>query len=132
MAGVTMSFVASSDLAAQMKEIARIDGVSASQAAARAAALGAMLPASARRMFRRILNEGDAEAQRELAGLVARAVAQAGQAFVQRQLLRQAEGGGAADLMTEEALAEEAVRAVEGYIRDHAPAPSNATRRTGK
>jgi hypothetical protein len=48
-AGVTVSFVADPPLAARVKAIARADGVTPSQAAARAAAVGTLIPPSARR-----------------------------------------------------------------------------------
>lgn len=115
MAGVTVSFVANPALAAQMKEIASADGISASQAVARASALGAMLPASARRAFRRILDAGDHEAHRELAVLVARAIAQTGNNMVQRQLLKRAEKE-TSENMNEEALVRESVVAVQDYL----------------
>jgi hypothetical protein len=118
MAGVTVSFVADPVLAARVKEIARADGVTPSQVAARATALGTLLPASARRTLRFLLTEGDADAKDQLAVLVAKAIAQVGNAVLERQLLARAQAPEpGTDKETEEDLAEQAVRAVAEYHR---------------
>jgi plasmid stabilization system protein ParE len=48
MAGTTVSFVADRGLVERVQEIAKADGVSQSQAAARASAFGALLPSASR------------------------------------------------------------------------------------
>ncbi len=63
MAGTTVSFIADPKLAARVKEIARSDGVTQSQAAARAAALGALLSPAARRTLRFVLDQGGEDAR---------------------------------------------------------------------
>ena len=118
MAGVTVSFVADPKLAARVKEIARSDGVTPSQAAARASALGALLPPAARRMLRFILEEGGDEAQQQLAAVMAKAIAQVGNMVVERQLLARAQALGLdPSWETEEELADEAARAVAEHRR---------------
>jgi hypothetical protein len=92
MAGVTVSFVAEPELAARVKEAARIDGVSQSQAAARAAASGVLLSTAARRNLRFALEQGGAEAQRDLAAALSRAALQVANAVLKRQLLERAAG----------------------------------------
>jgi hypothetical protein len=94
MAGSTLSFVADPRLVARVKEIARSDGVTQSQAAARASALGALLPPGARKTFRYVLEEGGEEAQKQLAAAIAKAVARVGNAMLERQLLAHAEAAG--------------------------------------
>lgn len=122
MPGVTLSFVADPALAARVRDIARSDGVTQSQAAARASAVGALLPASARRSLRFLLQDGGDQAQRDLAALLTRAIAQAANAAIERQLLAAAP---TAAPESEEALAEQAVRAVADYRRDQAGRPKN-------
>ncbi len=90
MAGITVSFVAEPPLAARVKDIARSDGVTPSQAAARAVALGALLPPAARRTLRFILAEGGDEARERLTALLSKAIAQVGNAVVEQQLLARA------------------------------------------
>jgi hypothetical protein len=110
--------VADPALAARVKEIARSDGVTPSQAAARATALGTLLPASARRTLRFLLTEGDDDAQNQLAVLMTKAIAQVGNAVLERQLLARAQAlEPDADRETEEDLAEQAVTAVADYHR---------------
>jgi hypothetical protein len=118
-AGVTVSFVADPVLADRIREIARSDGVTPSQAAARASALGALLPASARRTLRFILTEGGGEDQRQLAVLMAKAIGQVGSVVLERQLLESARAGapGGAE-ETEQEIDREAVRAVKDYRRE--------------
>jgi hypothetical protein len=131
MAGVTVSFVADPDLAERVKQIARSDGVTASQAAARASALGTLLPASARRTLRFILAEGGEDAQQQLRVLMARAIAQVGNMVIERQLLARAQ---TLDLGDEDEadIAAQAVRAVADYrhqqAAEHAEAPDPARR----
>lgn len=121
MAGETLSFVASPRLTARIRDIARSDGVTPSKAAARAAALGAMLPAAARRTLRFVLTEGDEDARKQLTDLVTKAVAQVGNATIERQLLAQAQKlGPHAGVETEDELAEQSVRAVADYRREQA------------
>lgn len=118
MAGVSMSFVADPSLAAQMKEIARIDGISTSQAAARASAFGALVPAAARRTLRRVMEEGDDAVRQELVAQISQAIGRAGQLTVERRLLNTAIGlHGDRPESTEEELAAEAVRLVESVER---------------
>ncbi len=90
MAGVTMSFVADPELAAKVKEAARIDGVSQSQAAARAVASGVLLSAGARRNLRFALEEGGVDAQRALATELSRAVVQVANDVLTRKLMERA------------------------------------------
>lgn len=116
MAGEHLSFVADPALVKKVREIAHADGTTASQAAARAAALGAMLPASARRTLQTILRDGNEEVRSALVALLARAVAQAGNMMVEQQLLAAArERGVQAGPEDDETLALEAVRAVEEH-----------------
>jgi hypothetical protein len=118
-AGVTVSFVADPVLAARVRQIAQSDGITASQAAARASALGALLPASARRTLRFVLAEGGEDAQRQLAVLMTKAIAQVGNLVVERRLLASAqERGLVSEGETEEDLAEQSVRAVADYGRE--------------
>jgi len=87
MAGTTISLKADPRLAARVRAIARVDGITQSQAAERAAALGALLSPSARRALRFVLKEGGEEAQKQLAVAVAKAIAQVGNSVLERQLL---------------------------------------------
>lgn len=119
MAGVTVSFVADPILADRVREIARSDGVTPSQAAARAAGLGALLPATARRTLRFILTEGGGEDQRQLAVLMAKAIGQIGSIVLERQLLDSARTRGLSGQgETERETAREAVQAVKDHRRD--------------
>jgi hypothetical protein len=117
MAGVTVSFVADPALAARVKDIARADGITPSQAAARASALGTLVPAAARRTLRFILAEGGEAAQRDLATLITRAIAQVGNQVLERRLLAEARPDAA---VSEDAIAAEAVQAVADYRRSAA------------
>jgi len=118
MAGVTLSFVANPALVGRVKDIAGSDGITPSQAAARASALGALLAASARRTLRFVLTEGGDDAQRQLAELLTKAIAQVGNRVLERQRLARAAALGVdAGAATDEALADQAVRAVEDYRR---------------
>jgi len=119
MPGMTMSFVADPELVERLKEIARSDGVSQSQAAARAAALGALLPSAARRNVRLLLAEDGTDVQNRLAVLLSRAVAQVSNEMLQKRLVERSP----VDLGPEEAIAEEAVRAVAKYRRAHQEQP---------
>jgi hypothetical protein len=138
MAGVTVSFVADPALADRVREIARSDGVTPSQAAARAAALGTLLPASARRTLRFILTEGREEDQRQLALLVTKAIGQVGNMVLERQLLESARGSGlSGEEETEEAIERDAVQAVDDYRREQReaariPEPERPTRSAGR
>jgi len=114
MAGVTVSFVAEPGLVARVKEAARIDGVTQSQAAARAAASGVLLSPAARRSLRFALEEGGAEAQRDLATALSRAVTLVANAVLKRKLLERAQATGAGPSSEEEIL-EEASRAVRRH-----------------
>lgn len=117
-AGVTLSFVAGPALAARVKDIARSDGITPSQAAARASALGALLPAAARRTLRFVLTEGGDDAQRQLAALMTKAIAQVGNMVLERQLLAEVEKLGVSSCAeSDQDLADQAVRAVEDYRR---------------
>lgn len=115
MAGVTLSFVADPVLAARVRQIAQSDGVTASQAAARASAVGALLPASARRTLRFVLAEGGEEAQKQLAVLITKAIAQVANMVIERQLLERAR---TQEGETEEELAAQATGAVAKYHRE--------------
>jgi len=138
MAGVTLSFVADPALVARVKDIARTDGLTQSQATARASALGVLLPASARRTLRFVLAEGGDEAQQQLAMLMTKAIAHVGNTVLERQLLARANGPGMElGTETEEDLAAQAVQAVADYRReqreqdpreDHQSEPSAPTR----
>lgn len=138
MAGVTVSFVADPALADRVKEIARSDGVTPSQAAARASALGSLLPASARQTFRFILTEGGEEDQRQLAVLMAKAIGQVANMVLERQLLESARGKGlSGEEETGEVIEREAVQAVNDYRREQREAgrvygPERSTRSTGR
>ena len=125
MAGTTVSFIADSKLAARVKEIARSDGITQSQAAARASALGTLLPPAARRTLRFIMDEGGEEAQQQLAILIARAIGQVGNAVIERQLLSRAQALGL-DPETEEELADRAAEAVADHRRQHTAASSRS------
>jgi hypothetical protein len=115
-AGVNLSFVAEQDLADRVKEAARIDGVSQSQAAARAAALGVLLSAAARRNVRFALEQGGAAARQDLSLAVSRAVTQVADAVIKRQLREKALVSAAAP-PTEEEILDEAVGAVDRNTR---------------
>ena len=132
MAGTTVSFVADPKLAARVKEIARSDGVTQSQAAARASALGALLPPAARRTLLFVLNEGGEEGQRQLGVALAKAVAQVGNAVLERQLLARSQAEG---LGSEEEDAQASVEAVATHRRELADAPDHpipASRQQGR
>ncbi len=125
MAGTTVSFIADPKLAARIKEIARSDGVTQSQAAARASALGAMLSPAARRTLRFVVEEGGEEAQRQLEVALAKAIAQVGNSVLERRLLARDRGAGAAgDGGGEEDDTRRAVAAVAEYRRAIAAIPS--------
>ncbi len=111
MAGVTVSFIAEPDLVARVKEAARTDGVSLSQAAARAAASGVLLSPAARRSLRFALEEGGLEAQRDLGIALSRAVTLVANAVVKRKLLERSRATGAAP-SSEEEIVEEATDVV--------------------
>lgn len=119
MAGTTISFRADPKLAARVKEIARSDGVTQSQAAAQASAVGALLPAAARRALRFVLEEGDEEAQKQLATVIAKAIGQVSNRVLEQQLLARANGLGLDGTEeTEKELTDRAVKAVaSGRIR---------------
>lgn len=124
MAGTTVSFIADPKLAARVEDIARSDGVTRSQAAARASALGALLPPAARRTLRFVLAEGGDEAQKQLTIALAKAIAQVGNSVVERQLLaRSREAGLIQDDGSEEEGALRAVDAVRDYRRALTDAP---------
>lgn len=119
MAGTTVSFVADPKLAERVKEIARSDGITQSQAAARASTLGALLPPAARKSFRFVLEEGGDEAQRQLAMAMTKAIAQVANTVLEKQLLARARDLGLdAKAETEEAVAAKAVQAVADYRRE--------------
>jgi hypothetical protein len=115
MAGITVSFVADPALAARVKETARIDGVTQSQAAARAVASGILLSPAARRNLRFALEEGGAEAAGDLAVALSRAVAQAANAVIKRKLLEQARTA-QVEPSSEEDILGEATLAVRRYL----------------
>ena len=129
MAGTTVSFIADPKLAARVKEIARSDGVTQSQAAARASALGALLSPAARRTLRFILQEGGEDAQKQLATAIAKAIAQIGNSVIERQLLaRSRKTGSLQDDDSEEDDARKAVDAIKDYrkaLADVSPEPSS-------
>ncbi len=120
MAGTTVSFIADAALTARIREIARSDGVTQSQAAARASALGALLPPAARRTFRFVIDEGGDDARRQLSAVLAKAIAQVGNQLLERQLLARASVAGLASTETEEELARLAVEAVADHHRQRA------------
>lgn len=127
MAGGHLSFVADPSLVSRVKEIARADGTTASKAAARAAALGTMLPAASRRTLQKILADGNDEVRQALVALLTRAVAQAGNMMVEQQLLEAARAKGlGTGPQDEHALAEEAALAVDEYRRKERVATSPA------
>jgi len=113
-AGVTVSFVAEPGLAARVREVARVDGVTQSQAAARAVAVGVLLPPAARRSLRLVMEEGGVEDQNELAAELSRAVNIVAHGVLDRQLkeLARARGG---EPPSEEEILEEATNAVRRY-----------------
>jgi hypothetical protein len=110
-AGVTLSFVAAPELADRVNEAARIDGVSRSQAAARAAASGVLLSAAARRSLLFTLGQGGPEARQELSIALSRAVTQVANAVIKRKLLEQAIASGV-EPSPEQDILDEAVAAV--------------------
>jgi hypothetical protein len=114
-AGRTVSFIADQSHENRVAEIARADGVTRSQAAARSSALGALPPAAARRAARLIIEEGDEEAQRQLSMALAKAIARTSNALLERQLLAEAEKRG---LTTNETDAELEARAVNAVAAD--------------
>jgi hypothetical protein len=119
MAGVTLSFVADAALVARVKDIARSDGITASQAAARTSALGALLPTAARGTLRFLLTEGGVEAERQLATLVTKAIGRVGNTVLERQLLARAQALGVdPGAQSDEDLADQAVQVVEAYRRE--------------
>ena len=127
LAGRTVSFVADPKLAARVKEIARSDGVTQSQAAARASALGALLSPAARRTLRFVLEEGGEDAQGQLEVAIAKAIAQVGNSVLERQLLARSRAGSAADGGSEQDDASRAVLAVADHRKAFdvaAPEPS--------
>ena len=130
MAGTTVSFIADAALTARIREIARSDGVTQSQAAARASALGALLPPAARRTLRFVMDEGGDDARHQLSAVLAKAIAQVGNQVLERQLLAHASTAGLArenarsaflgSTETEEELAQVAVEAVADHHRQRA------------
>ena len=125
MAGTTISFVADPNLAARIKDIAKSDGVTQSQAAARASALGTLLSPAARRTLRFVLGEGGEDGQRRLAVALAKAIAQVGHSVLEQQLLARSQAAGLplhGD--SEEEDARRAVDAVAQYRKAVADAPS--------
>lgn len=130
MAGTTVSFIADAALTARIREIARSDGVTQSQAAARASALGALLPPAARRTLRFVMDEGGDDARHQLSAVLAKAIAQVGNQVLKRQLLAHASTAGLArenarsaflgSTETEEELAQVAVEAVADHHRQRA------------
>jgi hypothetical protein len=118
MAGRTVSFIADPSLEERVAEIARADGVTRSQAAARASAFGTLLPTAARRAGRFVLEEGDDEAQRQLTAGIAKAIARASNVLLERRLLAQAEVRGRTSNETEEQLEARAVGAVAAYRKE--------------
>ncbi len=132
MAGTTVSFVADPKLAERVKEIARSDGITQSQAAARASALGALLPPAARKSFRFVLEEGGDEAQRQLATAMTKAIAQIANTVLEQQLLARARNLGLDGTQeTEEAIAAKAVKAVADYRREISDRPQEPAPATG-
>ena len=120
MAGTTVSFIADAALTARIREIARSDGVTQSQAAARASALGALLPPAARRTLRFVMDEGGDDARQQLAAVLAKAIAQVGNQVLEQQLLARADAAGVAATETEEELDQLAVEAVGDHHRQRA------------
>ena len=120
MAGTTVSFMADPALAACIGEIARVDGVTRNQAAARASALGVLLSPAARRALRLVLDEGGNDARQLLAVALAKAVAQVGNRVLERQLLAHADVDGLASAETEEEVVRSAVKAVADHRRKRA------------
>ena len=120
MAGTTVSFIADPALAARIREIARSDGVTQSQAAARASALGTLLPPAARRTLRFVMDEGGDDARRHLSAVLAKAGAQVGNQVLERQLLARADAAGLASVETEEELDQLAAEAVGDHHRQRA------------
>jgi hypothetical protein len=110
-----MSFVADPELAAKVKEAARIDGVSQSQAAARAVASGVLLSAGARRNLRFALEEGGVDAQRALATELSRAVVQVANDVLTRKLMERARLKGG-EPPSEDDIQEEANAAVRRHM----------------
>jgi hypothetical protein len=117
-AGVNVSFVAEPELADRVNEAARIDGVSRSQAAARAAASGVLLSAAARRSLLFTLGQGGPEARQELSIALSRAVTQVANSVIKRQLLEKALASGAGP-STEQDILDEAVAAVGRRMKRH-------------
>ncbi len=117
-AGRTVSFIADSSHEERVAEIARADGVTRSQAAARISALGVLPPTAARRAARFILEEGDDESQRQLSTALAKAIARTSNALLERKLLAQAEDCALTAHETEEALEACAVDAVAAYRKE--------------
>lgn len=130
MAGTTVSFIADAALTARIREIARSDGVTQSQAAARASALGALLPPAARRTLRFVMDEGGDDARKQLSAVLAKAIAQVGNQVLERQLLARADAAGLArenarsaflgSTEIEEELARLAVEAIADHRRQRA------------
>jgi hypothetical protein len=119
MPGTTVSFIADAKLAARVKEIAKSDGVTQSQAAARASALGALLSPAARRTLRFVLDLGVA---------LAKAIAQVGNSVLERQLLARSQAAGSSlDAQSEEADARRAVDAVAAYRNELADVSPEST-----
>jgi hypothetical protein len=125
MAGTTVSFVADRGLVERVQEIAKADGVSQSQAAARASAFGALLPSASRMTLRFILEEGGPVAEQELVSAIVKAIARVGNAVLERQVLADAarmgrnHGG-----ETEEDLAHMSVEAVRDTRRKRRDQPT--------
>jgi predicted DsbA family dithiol-disulfide isomerase len=119
MAGTTVSFVADLKLAERVREIARSDGVTQSQAAARASALGALLPTAARRALRFLMEQGGEDAQTQLATEIAKAIGRVSNRVLGEQLLLRAQQLGLdTKAATQDDLANEAVKAVADYYRE--------------
>jgi hypothetical protein len=115
-AGVNLSFVAEPELAERVKEAARIDGVSQSQALARAATSGVLLSAAARRNLRFALDQGGAAARHDLSTALSRAVTQVANAVIKAQLQAQATASGVVP-PAEQDILHEAVDAVRRHTK---------------
>ena len=115
MAGRIVSFVADPILEERVAEIARADGVTRSQAAARASAIGTLLSTAARRAARFVVEEGDEEAQKHLTAGIAKAIARTSNHLLERKVLAQSKALGQVTDETEEQLSDRAVAAVAAY-----------------
>jgi hypothetical protein len=113
------------DLALRVREAARIDGISQSQAAARAVSCGVLLSPAARRNLRFLLAEGGPDAERDLADALSRAVAQVANDAIKKQLLDQARKAGT-EPPAEAAILDEAAAAVRRHRNRQSAAPSGS------